>query len=688
MFVFLTLAVSFNYLPLILNFTVMRLIFTTLCCFIVISNVSAQKFDTTYHSSVTNGFVTGEQKSWRQNTNEYHYLWYNNDRGRGENIHETVNTDANGQIISSTVTGVDYYKNPYSLNFSIVNDSAIWIINNTRKSKKYNNQIYNIGSADVQELQLKWLLNQPDKRAITLNDDTVRLKYEPTMKKITFNGKTVTLKLYARYFNSNPLPGYIWMTEDMHFFGDVGYKGGLIIKGYESWIDTLFAIQELANKDYFAGQIKEFSNSLKKHIFITHANLFISSTAVTKVNMTIEILNGKIKSIFPTTNKKFLNADTVIYAKGKFLMPGLWDMHCHYGKGSGLWYLAGGVTHIRDMATPEITQLHQKQIASNELLGPEISYISGFIDRKDSLQAPVGKIISTLEEGLLAIDYYHKRGYDQIKLYSSIKPDWVKPMCDHAHGLGMKVSGHVPAFMTAAQAINAGYNEITHNNMIFLNFMGADTLATNGIARLRIPAALSGKIDLQSKEVKSFIQLMKQKSISHDPTLGIQEGLYDEFIGDTSKRIKPIINWMPESNKNDLANTSSVGSEEQKPAYKASFRNSLNMVKLLFDNGILLVAGTDGGNAIALHRELEIYNEAGIPANEVLKIATYNAAKDCGLENVYGQIAVGKSADFILIDGNPAKNISDIRRVEWVIKNGRMYSPKQLLASKGWKYYY
>ena len=102
----------------------------------------------------------------------------------------------------------------------------------------------------------------------------------------------------------------------------------------------------------------------------------------------------------------------------------------------------------------------------------------------------------------------------------------------------------------------------------------------------------------------------------------------------------------------------------------------------------MLVAGTDGGNAIALHRELELYNEAGIPANEVLKIATYNAAKTCGLEKVYGQIVVGKAADFILIDGDPTKNISDIRRVEWVIKNNQMYSPKQLLASKGWNYYY
>jgi imidazolonepropionase-like amidohydrolase len=112
------------------------------------------------------------------------------------------------------------------------------------------------------------------------------------------------------------------------------------------------------------------------------------------------------------------------------------------------------------------------------------------------------------------------------------------------------------------------------------------------------------------------------------------------------------------------------------------------MLKVLYDNGILLVAGTDGGDAVALHHELELYVQAGIPANEVLKIATYNAAKDCGLENIYGQINTGRDADFILVDGNPTENISNIRRVEWVIKNGKLYNPKQLLVSQGWKYYY
>ncbi|HEY2726574.1 MAG TPA: amidohydrolase family protein, partial [Parafilimonas sp.] len=138
----------------------------------------------------------------------------------------------------------------------------------------------------------------------------------------------------------------------------------------------------------------------------------------------------------------------------------------------------------------------------------------------------------------------------------------------------------------------------------------------------------------------------------------------------------------------NLAIQTPFGSDEQKPNYKAAFVNMLKMQKLLYDNGILLVAGTDGGEANALHHELELYVQAGIPANEVLKIATYNAALDCNLQNKYGSVLQGRGADFILIDGDPTTNISTIRKIYLVIKNDRMYQPKQLLASQGWKYYY
>jgi imidazolonepropionase-like amidohydrolase len=164
--------------------------------------------------------------------------------------------------------------------------------------------------------------------------------------------------------------------------------------------------------------------------------------------------------------------------------------------------------------------------------------------------------------------------------------------------------------------------------------------------------------------------------------------MYDVYAGDTSASYKPILTWMPADQRENVAATSSFGPADQKETYTASFSNMMAMLKKLYDSGILLVSGTDGGEAFALEHELELYVQAGIPPLNTLQTATYNAAKDCNLQNQFGSIAVGKQADMILIEGNPDANISDIRRVQWVIKNNREYDPKKLFASIGWSYYY
>jgi len=393
----------------------MRLIFATICFLILSLVVSAQKFDTIYHSVVTNGFISGMQKSWKENKNEYHFIYYANDRGRGVNVKETVITNDEGKIIAVTTTGVDYFKSPYSASFSIVEDSAIWTLNGIRKSQKYHNEIYTeTTSPGVKELWIHWLLKQPDLKAPELPNDTIRVT-QPIEYKLTYLDKPIILKFFSRP------NGYTWMTDDLHFFATVNLYSATILKGYESLIDTLNTIQESMNKTDYVADLNELSRPLSKHILIKNVSLFISSKAKVRQNMSVEVVEGKIVSIFPSANK-FVSVDTVIDAKGKFLMPGLWDMHVHYSRDGGSWYLAGGVTHVRDMASSSFTQLYQRQIRANELIGPDISYTSGLIDRVDSLQAPVGKIVPTLQKAIEAIDNYHQAGYNQIKLYSSLKP--------------------------------------------------------------------------------------------------------------------------------------------------------------------------------------------------------------------------------------------------------------------------
>ncbi len=648
--------------------------------------LSAQT-DTANYVVVSHGKVKGVQTVWKTSPKTYNYFYSYNDRGRGDSIATILKTNSSGNIISVNTNGVSYDKNSYAETFNVQDDSAVWIINGIRKAATFENKFYSVGDGGpaMMELLLKYLLQQPNRSASILPDGVAHAG-EPLSKTISINNKPLNLKLYPVYFDPSPTPQYIWFDDSLNFFAAASAWFSTVKKGYESWTDSLFTWQELAGEGYYESQENANSKPQPSYILFRHANLFESSTATVKKNVDVEVRDGKINAIYPS-QKAAVKADTVIDCTGKFLMPGLWDMHAHYNKEEGVMYMAGGVTHVRDMGNEKILLTYKKEIAGNKMLGPDLSYLSGFIDKEDPFQGPTGTIISSLDEGIKAIDDYHALGYQQIKLYSAIKPDWVAPMAAHAHSLGMRVCGHIPSFMTAEQAINAGYNEITHMNFIFLNFMG-DTIDTRTPARFRLVGENAGKLDLNSKEVKDFIALMKEKHISLDPTLNVWQGMFDEFKGDTSNYLKPVVNWLPDAWKTDLAIQTPFGDDSNKADYKAAFANMMKMLKLLYDNGILLVAGTDGGEALAVHHELELYVQAGIPSNEVLKIATYNAALDCNLQDKYGSVMIGKDADLILVDGNPVYNISDIRKVQLVIKNNRMYQPKQLLQSQGWKYYY
>ncbi len=643
--------------------------------------------DTMYYSVYAKDKITGGQKVWKSTDNQYHYSYQYNDRGRGDSTTTVLKLNNQGLIISLSTTGVDYFKNPYSEIFNLKGDSAVWTVNGDRKASVFHRELYMSNSAPaVFAPMLKWILKQPKKRVAILPDGFMHLG-EISTKTISYLGVTKKIKLVPFYIEPTPTPSYIWLTDDMQFFASISNWSSHIARGFENWTDTLFSLQEQASQSYYTNELRQNSKPLAKHVLLTHCNLFQSASATVQNDMSVDIVDGVINKVMPSSSKESVTADTVINCKGKFLMPGLWDMHGHYAKEEGVSYLAGGVSHIRDMGNDKTILNYKKQIADNTLLGPDLTYLLGFIDKEDPFQGPTGEIVKNLDEGMKAITYYHQLGYPQIKLYSSIKPEWVKPMASYAHSLGMKVCGHIPSFMIAEQAINDGYDELTHMNFVFLNFMG-DTVDTRTPARFRLVGEYGGKLDIESEKVNRFIALMKNKHIAIDPTLNVWQGMFDEFKGDTSSYIKPIIKWLPESWLSNLASQSPFGSDEQKIAYKASFANMLKMLKKMYDNNILLLAGTDGGEANALHHELELYVQAGIPANQVLKIATYNAAFACNMLNTYGDIKPGMMADFILIDGDPIKNIADVRRVEFVVKNKRLYSPKQLLALQGWKYYY
>ncbi len=648
---------------------------------------AAQNPDTLFYSAVKGGEICGIQKIWMKSDQEYHFFYKYNDRGRGDSVFSQINTNADGHIIKVSVEGIDYFKNAYRESYVVQGDSAISQVNTDRNAEPFNNEIY-FGQASPGFIEpvVKFLLRQPEQKATAFGGGTLQLM--PLIeKKVSVNGKTITLYLCELYFNENTPPFYAWLNKDKHFFANVNDWFSTIQRGYESLTDTLNTLQEIQSKGYYAKQMKALSEPLPLQFAVTNVRLYDAEHAVMQEGMTVVVSNGKVAQIGKSSEVKVSENYKQMDGTGKTLLPGLWDMHGHYDKSEGLNYLAGGVTHVRDMGNSNNLLLTRDAIAKNEVLGPDISYVSGFIDQAGPFQGPTGAIVKNLDEGLRAVDDYAEKGFGQIKLYSSIDPKWVAPLAAEAHKRGLRVAGHIPSFMTASKAIQDGYNEITHMNMVMLNFMG-DTIDTRSRKRFLVVADRAKDLDLNSKGVTSFISLMKEKNISLDPTMNVFAEMFTIFPGDTNEVIKPIISWMPVDQQQGLEAKSSLGSLEKKSTYLASFQNMMQLLKKFYNSGILIVSGTDGGEAFALAHELELYVQAGIPPLNALQCATFNAAKNCRMLNQYGTIEAGKTADMILVDGNPGTNISDIRRVKWVVKNNQMYDPKKLFESIGWSYFY
>jgi len=195
----------------------------------------------------------------------------------------------------------------------------------------------------------------------------------------------------------------------------------------------------------------------------------------------------------------------------------------------------------------------------------------------------------------------------------------------------MVVMGHVPAYMNARQAIESGYNEITHINMILLNFMGAEKLDTRTPTRFIVPGEQGGNLDLESPEVQEFIDLMLDRNITHDPTLSIFLDMFLNEPGKVTPIFREISDHLPANiRRQQVAGAGRNAGKEE--TFAKSAAKLMEMVKLLHDSGVTLVPGTDNAlPGFTLIRELMYYVESGIPANEALQLATIGAARNAGL---------------------------------------------------------
>jgi hypothetical protein len=636
----------------------------------------------TRYSYLISGNPAGFATSRPSDGGWWSYTFEFNDRGRGPKLASRVRLDERGIPVSIETRGVGYLKNPIEERFELADRRATWKNPSEEGDREVSGSAFYLAQYSSPEsiaVLARALLNARGNRLDLLPEGEARLQDLGTTQ-VNAGGIGRTVHLYG-ISGLGFTPAYVWLDSQGRFFGSVAGWSTTILEGWEGAAAGLLAYQDRIDGEQAAKLARELGHRPERALVIRGARLFDPKTAATIPDTTVVIEGNRIQAVGRDGEVAIPRRAEVIDARGKTLLPGLWDMHVHIGPDEGILDLAAGITSTRDMAN-DIDQLAdlQRRVGAGELIGPRV-FMAGFMDGPGPYAGPTKILVDTEQEALAAVDRYSDLGYIQIKLYSSLDPKLVPPVIARAHSKGMRVSGHIPYGLSAEQAVRAGFDEIQHMNFLFLNFR--DGVDTRTPQRFIDVAENAAKLDLKSSEVQRFLDLLKQRKTVIDPTLNVFEDMFTGRPGEIGPGWQEVADRLPAQVRRGLLGGGLAVPEGKDRLYRDSYAAMLKMLKALYDNGIPIVAGTDSMAGFALHRELEIYAQAGLPAPEILRLATLGAAEVIHQDKHFGTIEPGKLADMILVDGDPAGRISDIRRVVTTIKDGVVYDAGKLYEAVG-----
>ncbi len=484
-------------------------------------------------------------------------------------------------------------------------------------------------------------------------------------------------------------PSYLWLREDNRtLFAQVdpGW-GGTLLQGFEGEMDRLGEAQKAAQLARLQRLAKELPKALPGLTVIENVRWFDAPAAQLRGPSDVYLQDGRIAFIAKPGSLKNAEPAQRISGTGRTLLPGLVDMHAHLDARDLLLNLASGVTAVRDVgnSNADLAELRGR-VDRGELLGPRIA-ANGFIEGKSPFSSQADFVPDTLPDALTAIDWYAAHGYRQLKLYNSIRPEWVKPMVAHARSLGLRTGGHVPAFMTARQAVEAGFDELHHINQVTLNFLVSKTDDTRTLLRFNLVGDKAADLKLNDARTRDFIALLKKKGTVVDATMTAFEAQYTQRQGQPNPSYSMVSANLPAVMQRGLLAAEVDMDDTKARRWGASWKVMMDLLRRMHAAGIPLVAGTDATPGFGLQRELELYVQAGIPAAQALKIGTFNGAKYSDRLAEIGSIERGKRADLLLVDGDPVKDIRAIRRVALVLQGQgsetRALSPSALYQAMG-----
>lgn len=434
---------------------------------------------------------------------------------------------------------------------------------------------------------------------------------------------------------------------------------------------------------------------------ISDVTVIDATGAAAKPNVTVIITGDRITAIAETGKAEIPKNAQVIDGKGKFLIPGLWDMHVHtlidsLPETHFPLFIANGVTGVRDMAA-DVGLLKQlrKDINEGRLLGPRLiggQMVDGPIPFWPDLAISISDEASARRTAASVKD----RGVDFIKVYSLVPRDAYFALADEAKKRGIPFAGHVPLSVTALEASNAGQKSIEHLEGIFVACSSVEPDLRKNIEQAIKVAKDRKQLQTSLVRVLNQSEIRAQETYSPEkaaalfarfavngtwqsPTLVVQRAAAfmrdSDFTNDP--RLKYVRRGLRESWKNQDDFRLKNVTAENAAHYKILFQKRLELILAMHRAGVKMLAATDAVAwyvfpGFSLHDELELFVKAGLTPMEALQTATLNPATYLGLSDTLGTVEQGKKADLLLLEASPLENISNTKRINAVVVNGRL----------------
>jgi hypothetical protein len=643
---------------------------------------------------VDDGKKAGEQVVTHGDDGVTRVDFFFKDNGRGPELKEQYTLRPDGTYADYKVTGTTTFGARVDESFSNDGRIARWKSTSEEGSREGAGTALYIplgGTPQGASVAISLLARSADGSLPLLPGGTLKSKVLQEIE-VESDGATRTVQLLAQT-GLGLSPQFVWATkgdaakkQDARLFAFIipGFLTA-IEEGWERNADEMIQMQQAAEGTMLKDLAVRHFRRLDGLTVIRNTRVFDSVKGTLGAASDVYVLRGRITAVLPAGAPDG-GVEHEIDAAGRVMLPGLFDMHAHeFGRWNGGLHLAAGVTTVRDMGNDNtMLQGLIDETARGELLGPQI-VPAGFLEGESKFSARNGFVIRNLDEARHAIDWYSTHGYPQLKIYNSFPKEILKDTVAYAHLRGMRVSGHIPAFLKAQDAIDAGFDEIQHVNQLLLNFFVTPETDTRSLERFRLPAEMTAGLDFDSKPVQDFIASLKRNDVAVDPTLTTFDYIRQR-PGEVSKAYAAIIDHLPlDLQRQFRVAEMNIPDDATAARYNKSYERMVEFIGRLHKAGITVLPGTDATPGFTLHRELELYVQAGMTPAEALQSATSVAAKAARVDADRGDLAVGKLADLVLVDGDPTRDIRAIRKVALVLTQGRVVSPTAVYGELGIK---